>query len=301
MEPLVASIPRQGRYRLANQILDLAREARFEPGHHLREQQLGDIIGVSRTPVRSALVLLAERGIVEARKNQGFFLKALPEELRRVEVEVPATADQDLYSRIVEQRLSGALPETFTQSDIARRFDVDRILLQRTLAHLVNDGLLARNSGRGWTFLPTLDTQVALRNSYDFRKTIEPAGLLLSTFRHDPAALERSRLQHLYLEAHPDITAVNPRQLFETDAQFHEMIAEFSGNIFFLQAIQQQNRLRRLLEFGGYNNRRRVRDWCREHVGIIDTISSGQLGRAAELMAEHLQMALTAAPQYQSN
>jgi DNA-binding GntR family transcriptional regulator len=301
MGPLVASIPRQGRYRLANQILDLAREARFEPGHHMREQQLGDMIGVSRTPVRSALVLLAERGIVEARKNQGFFLKALPEELRRVEVEVPATADQDLYSRIVEERLSGALPETFTQSDIARRFDVDRILLQRTLAHLVNDGLLARNSGRGWTFLPTLGTQVALRNSYDFRKTIEPAGLLLSTFRHDPAALERSRLQHLYLEAHPDITAVNPRQLFETDAQFHEMIAEFSGNIFFLQAIQQQNRLRRLLEFGGYSNRRRVRDWCREHVGIIDTISSGQLERAAELMAEHLQMALTAAPQYQSN
>ncbi|WP_349010696.1 GntR family transcriptional regulator [Rhizobium sp. RCAM05973] len=69
----MASAPRQGRYRLANQILDLARNARFEPGHHLREQQLGDLIGVSRTPVRSALLLLAERGIVEARRNQGFF------------------------------------------------------------------------------------------------------------------------------------------------------------------------------------------------------------------------------------
>jgi DNA-binding GntR family transcriptional regulator len=172
--------------------------------------------------------------------------------------------------------------------------------LQRTLTHLVNDGLLARNSGRGWTFLPTLDTQVALRNSYDFRKTIEPAGLLLRTFRHDPASLERSRMQHLYLEAHPDITSVNPRQLFETDAQFHEMIAEFSGNIFFLQSIQQQNRLRRLLEFGGYTNRRRVKDWCREHVGILDAIGSGQLERAAELMSEHLRMALSAAPQYRA-
>jgi DNA-binding GntR family transcriptional regulator len=298
MESLMASNPRQGRYRLANQILDLARDARFEPGHHLREQQLGDLIGVSRTPVRSALLLLAERGIVEARKNQGFFLKVLPEELLRVEVEVPTTADQDLYSRIVEDRLSGALPETFTQSEIARRFDVDRILLQKTLTHLVNDGLLARNNGRGWTFLPTLDTQVALRNSYDFRATIEPAGLLLSTFRHDPAALERSRLQHLYLEAHPDITLVNPRQLFDTDAQFHEMIAEFSGNIFFLQSVQQQNRLRRLLEFGGYTNRRRVKDWCREHVAILDAIASGQHERAAQLMTLHLQAALSFAPQY---
>ncbi len=294
----VTSIPRQGRYRLANQILDLARDARFEPGHHMREQRLGDMIGVSRTPVRSALLLLAERGIVEARKNQGFFLKALPEELQRIEVEIPTTADQDLYSRIVEERLSGALAETFTQSDIARRFDVDRILLQKTLTNLVNDGLLARNSGRGWTFLPTLDTQVALRNSYDFRKTIEPSGFLLSSFRHDPAALERSRLQHLYLEAHPDIGSVDPRQLFETDANFHEMIAEFSGNIFFLQAIQQQNRLRRLLEFGGYTNRRRVKDWCREHVAIIEAVGLGELERAAELMAAHLKTALSAAPQY---
>jgi DNA-binding GntR family transcriptional regulator len=139
---------------------------------------------------------------------------------------------------------------------------------------------------------------VALRNSYDFRATIEPAGLLLNTFRHDPAALERSRLQHLYLAAHPDITSVNPRQLFDTDAQFHEMIAEFSGNIFFLQSIQQQNRLRRLLEFGGYTNRRRVKDWCREHVAILDAIASGQRERAAQLMTQHLQAALSFAPQY---
>ncbi|MBZ9603585.1 GntR family transcriptional regulator [Phyllobacterium chamaecytisi] len=296
----MANNARQSRYRLANQILDVAREARFEPGHHLREQQLGDLLGVSRTPIRSALTLLAERGAVEAIKNQGFFLKAPPEELHRLEVEIPSTADQDLYTRIVEDRLSGQLNETITQTEISRRYGVDRILLQRTIAHLVNDGLIARNSGRGWIFLPTLDTQVALRNSYDFRKTIEPAGILLKTFRFDAAALERSRLQHLYLEAHPDITTVDPRQLFETDAQFHEMVAEFSGNIFFLQAIQQQNRLRRLLEFGGYTNRRRVRDWCHEHVTILDAISVGDQQKAALLMTSHLTTALTAAPRYQT-
>ncbi|MGV1760957.1 hypothetical protein [Rhizobium sp. A41-96] len=34
-------------------------------------------MGVSRTPVRAAL-LLVEHGVVEARRNQGFFLKAPP-------------------------------------------------------------------------------------------------------------------------------------------------------------------------------------------------------------------------------
>jgi DNA-binding GntR family transcriptional regulator len=86
--------------------------------------------------------------------------------------------------------------------------------------------------------------------------------------------------------------------LFDTDAQFHEMIAEFSGNVFFLQSIQQQNRLRRLLEFGGYTNRRRVKDWCREHVAILDAIASGQRERGAQLMTQHLQAALSFAPQY---
>ncbi|MEO9337524.1 GntR family transcriptional regulator [Mesorhizobium sp. SB112] len=294
----MVSSPRQNRYRLANQILEIARDARFEPGHRLREQQLGDMLGVSRTPVRAALSLLEERGIVEAKKNHGFLLLARPEELHRLEVEVPATADQDLYTRIVEDRLSGRLAETFTQTQILQRYDVDRTLLLRTLTHLVSDGLLARSSGRGWTFQPTLDTQMALRNSYNFRRTIEPAGIMLETFRSDATALERSRMHHLYLEAHPDIKSLDPRQLFETDAQFHEMIAEFSGNVFFQQAIQQQNRLRRLLEFGGYTNRRRVRDWCHEHVMIIDAIASGDRSKAAALMNEHLDAALASAPKY---
>ena len=73
------------------------------------------------------------------------------------------------------------------------------------------------------------------------------------------------RLQHLYLASHPEIATINSMQLFETDAAFHEMCAESSGNAFFVQAIQSQNRLRRLLEFGSYFNSRRVQEWCREH------------------------------------
>lgn len=273
----MANSPSQSRYRIANQILDLIRDARFEPGHHLREQQLGDLLKVSRTPVRAALTLLAERGIVETRKNQGFFLAKPFDALQRIEIEVPATVDQELYQRLVRDRLAGVIPNSLTQSAIARRYDVDRVALLRTLSRLAEDGLVARNKGHGWTFLPTLDTMIALRSSYDFRLTLEPTGLLLHTFKPDAAMLERSRLQHLYLVSHPDIAAVDAMQLFDTDATFHEMLAEFTGNIFFLQAIQQQNRLRRLLEFSGYGNRRRVRDWCQEHIAIIDAVVAGNL------------------------
>jgi len=102
----MARSTQQTRFRLANQILDVIRDARMEPGHHLREQPLADLIGVSRTPIRSALDLLAERGIVETRKNQGFFLSKAFDTLHRIEIEVPSTVDEELYSRLVRDRLA---------------------------------------------------------------------------------------------------------------------------------------------------------------------------------------------------
>jgi DNA-binding GntR family transcriptional regulator len=297
----MAPSSRQSSFHLANQLLDVIRDARLEPGHHLREQQLADLVGVSRTPIRSALNLLAKRGIVETRRNHGYFLRKPFDSLHRIEIEVPSSADEKLYQRLVRDRLDNVVPNSMTQSEIARRYNVDRIALTRTLSRLAEDGLIAKNKGHGWTFLPTFDSLVSLKGSYEFRLTLEPACFLLPTFKPDLAAIERVRLQHLYLIAHPDITTVSSAQLFETDAAFHEMCAEFCGNAFFIQAIQHQNRLRRLLEFGSYANSRRVQDWCREHVAIIEAITMGDLSQASAKMRMHLEQAFAATRGSQKN
>ncbi|WP_065832362.1 GntR family transcriptional regulator [Pseudomonas syringae] len=291
----MASLPGQNSRRLANQILDFVRKAKFEPGHHLREQQIADLLGVSRTPIRNALKLLVEQDIVEARRNQGFFLLKAFDALQRVELSVSSSLEESLYERLVNDRLSGEIANSLTQTEIARRYEVDRVTLMKTLTRLAEDGLLIRNKGHGWSFLPTLDNDEALRSGYRFRMMVEPANFLQPQFRPNAAALERSRLQHLYLAGHADSAAVSNAQLFETDAQFHEMFAEFGGNTFVIQAIQQQNRLRKLLEFAGYANRRRVRDWCTEHLAIIDAVADGRYAEASELMRNHLTHADDAA------
>ena len=290
----MASSPGQNSRRLANQILDFVRKARFEPGHHLREQQLADLLGVSRTPTRNALNLLVDEGIVEARRNQGFFLVKAFDALQRVQLDVMSSVVDSLYERLVNDRLSGSIANSLTQTEIARRYDVDRVTLMKTLTRMAEDGLLTRNKGHGWSFLPTLD-DAALRSGYQFRLMVEPANFLQPQFTPNAAALERSRLQHLYLASHSNSAAVSNAQLFETDAQFHEMFAEFGGNTFVIQAIQQQNRLRKLLEFAGYANRRRVRDWCTEHLAIIDAVAAGNYAQASELMRAHLSHADSAA------
>lgn len=277
--------------RIARQILDLISEARFDPGHHLREQHLADALGVSRTPVRAGLKELTRMGAVEARPNQGFFLLKRSNELDQLEIEQSKSNDQKLYEQLVHDRIAGILPESFTQTEISQRYDVDRGVLTRTLAKLSEDGLIARNAGHGWRFLQTLNSDIALRNSYGFRLMIEPMALLTPNLHVDRQMLKRLRARHLRLITHPDITQVPAKEIFETDAAFHELLAEASGNLFVLQAIQQQNRLRRLLEFGSYHNKRRVKEWCEEHVAIIDALRENKQEQAAELMRKHLQYA----------
>lgn len=59
---------------------DLIRQAivdgRVAPGHRLKEEELAQQLGISRTPVREALLVLQAEGLVEATPNRGATVKA---------------------------------------------------------------------------------------------------------------------------------------------------------------------------------------------------------------------------------
>lgn len=285
---------RKGAEHLAKQVIEMIRDARLEVGHHLREQHIADALGVSRSPIRSALSLLETLGAVEARKNQGFFLKLSADELGRLPLAVPPANDEALYDQIVKERLAGLLPDSMTQTEIGKRYSVDRVTMTKALSRLAEDGLLVRNRGHGWTFQPSLEMASSVKGSYDFRSALEPAGLLLSTFKIDRAALEKCRREHFYMLGHPDLGTVPYNQLFDVDANFHEMLAKFSGNPFFLQSVQQQNRLRRLLEFSVNSNKRRIREWLGEHLAVLDAVEKGDNEKAAQLLRSHVSHACRA-------
>jgi DNA-binding GntR family transcriptional regulator len=58
---------------------------RHPPGAHLREEQLAEAIGVSRTPVREALRRLAAEGLINFVPNQGAFVNSwTAEDLRKI-------------------------------------------------------------------------------------------------------------------------------------------------------------------------------------------------------------------------
>lgn len=93
-------------------------------------------------------------------------------------------------------------------------------MLTRTLVKLSEDGLIARNAGHGWRFLQTLNSDVALRNSYGFRLMIEPTALLTPGLHVDRQMLKRLRARHLRLITHPDITQVPAKRFSKPTLSF---------------------------------------------------------------------------------
>ena len=57
--------------RLAERLRELITEGELAPGTRLNERALGDRLGVSRTPMREALRLLAAEGLVQLTPNRG--------------------------------------------------------------------------------------------------------------------------------------------------------------------------------------------------------------------------------------
>lgn len=68
---------------LRDQVVEQVRtaiiEGRLKPGDHVAEVKLTEQLGVSRTPVREALLLLEREGLVVAEPNRGCFVRAFSE------------------------------------------------------------------------------------------------------------------------------------------------------------------------------------------------------------------------------
>ena len=65
------------RIRVANAIRDAIIEGDFKPGDKIPEKELAEGLGVSRTPVREAIHLLEQQGLVEVRPKYGTFIATL--------------------------------------------------------------------------------------------------------------------------------------------------------------------------------------------------------------------------------
>lgn len=283
---------------IARRVLEMIRSGYVKAGDHLTEEGLAKTYGVSRTPVRQALRLLQEQGVVELRANAGIFVSDAAEGPQAsdvsVAIEAPDEGEDGLYKRILADRASHQLPHSLSESALVGRYGAQRGALRRALLRLTREGLIERRRGHGWTFTPALDTAEAMAESYRYRMILECAGLREPLFAPDPEELLRARQEQMaFIERNrPQDRASMPGEFYRMNASFHEMLARFSHNRFIEQAVRQQNQLRRLEEFASFVNRPvNPIDSCREHIDIIDALLAGDIDWAASLLHRHLSVA----------
>ncbi len=283
---------------LARRILELLRRDQAAVGDRLRESQLASRMGVSRSPVRNALALLADLGVVVHQPHHGYRLLADITEPTLEMINLPPTPEERLYRIIASERFANLIPEQVSVSDMVRRYDSDRATINRVLARMTEEGLVERAPGRGWIFGPALNDAGAYAESYRFRVVLEPAALLEQNFRVDEPRFREIRARHAELIA-GGVRSEPINAIFETDAAFHETLADCSHNRFIAQAIRQQTRLRRLSEYENYSDRGRLEQSCHEHLAILDAVEVGNRTRAAELMRRHILVSEDIRPDFE--
>jgi DNA-binding GntR family transcriptional regulator len=127
------------------QLRELIVRGRFEPGAHLKEEELAARFAVSRSPIRDALRRLAGEGLVRVERDRGTYVKAFgPEEIDEI------------------FQLRAAL-EGYGASRAVRGIDATALARLETLAGDMER--LERSRGT-----PDLDRFTALNN--DFHRTI---------------------------------------------------------------------------------------------------------------------------------
>lgn len=286
---------------LARRIIGLVRERDCPAGYQLKEQWLAGELGLSRSPVRAALRLLDQFGIVRTAPNQGCFLARPAEELDDDNWGLPPTGEERLHGALTRDRFANRLNKQINVTELVRRYGASRSLVERVLARLTDEGLVEREAGRGWRFPPTVDNPRVYEESYRFRLTIEPMAILDPGFCPDRNRLGALKRQHE--ELIDDLARALPsRRLVEVDADFHESIGAWSNNRFILQAIQQQTRLRRLMEFQFIMvEPERMAQSCREHLMILDALEKGDREKAADFMREHIKISRNVLPEFAQN
>jgi DNA-binding GntR family transcriptional regulator len=276
---------------LMPRLLDWLRQAAPAPGTRLTEQALARALQVSRTPIRALLEALARDGIAERRESGGFVLRALPE----AAPPQPFDLVEAFSLRIARDRVADLLPAEASEADLMRRYGLTRPLLLRVLNSLAEVALAERKPGHGWTFSQALTDPRARQESYEFRLLIEPAALLATAFALPAGWIEAMRRRHDAVLRTP-WTETGAIALFEMNAAFHEGLVAASGNRFFLQALQQQTRLRRFANYDWSWGHARVVASCTEHLEILDQLDRGEREIAAALMRRHLERAATLPP-----
>lgn len=280
---------------LAQKILALATERDMKAGDRLTEQTFASLCNVSRTPIRKALLVLAEQGVAATDSDGGFRLAVDAALSAGMEPEPNADEADGLHAAILRDLGAGRIDGSQTIASLQRRYGAARQSVQNALARLSEDGMAERGAGQQWLLKQFAVSSDAAFASYEFRLVTEPLALTMPGFRRDATAILSLRQSMLALRRMTE--EAFSRRLFErTDFDFHMLIAKGCGNPFLSEALVGHHRRRRVAPMGHVSTWRLMQSNM-EHLQMVEQIERGQMQLAADMMRVHIQQSQSQRPQ----
>lgn len=223
-------------------------QGRVPQGIVLTEGPLAELLGSSRAPVRQALQLLAEDGLISRFEGRGFVVGPAGTPARRVDIAAslehlteaqdrPMFAWQALYEdveRIVVYRsFFGRF--RINEIELARHYGVGRTVARDVLLKLESLGIIAKDESFRWAVVP-LDAQ-RIADLYEVREHIEPLALA-----HAMGALSDDHIDRMLarlsqaLEAYPNVSAAD---MYDLELDLHVRSIEPCPNKELLSVLQR--------------------------------------------------------------
>lgn len=286
--------PNRRHVELAQKILNLASERGMVSGERLVEQSVATLCNVSRTPVRKALHVLAEQGLVTPDAEGGYRLAIDPAMVPALDLEPSAQAEDEVHAAILRDLAAGRIEETQTVAALQRRYGEGRQAVQNALLRLSEEGLAERGAGQQWTLKQFAISSDAAAASYEFRLVTEPLALTMPNFRRDATAILSLRQSMLALRR-MDEDGFNRKLFDRTDFDFHLLVAKSCGNPFMAEALVNHHRRRRAAPSGHVSTWRLMQSNM-EHLQMLEHIERGQMNLAADLMRVHIQLSQSQRP-----
>jgi DNA-binding GntR family transcriptional regulator len=197
----------------------------------------------------------------------------------------PLPLRESVYEALTEMIIDGSLRrgQHLVEDELARMLDVSRQPVREALQRLHNEGWVDLRPGFGAT------VHVPAENEVDqllaARAALESESARLAARHSSPEPI--AKLRELCRNGEEFIAAGDIDEAVRTNAEFHRLVSEMSGNKFLIGFAAQVDRRVRWY-YTPIAQTRGQAAW-REHARLIKAIADGDEDRAAKIMREHTE------------
>jgi GntR family transcriptional regulator, vanillate catabolism transcriptional regulator len=199
--------------RLREMILN----GKLAPGQRVAEAPLADLLGVSRTPVRQALPLLAQEGLLVENATRGYMVRAFTAAEITDAIDVRGALEALAAQRVAENGVSKALAR-----DLHRCLeDGDAVLAKRRIEES-DEALYAEMNERFHGLILDAAGSAILKVALDRNSRVPFAGPQALAFDRTRLDQMYDRLHYAHRQHHAIVYALEAEQAGRVDALMRE-------------------------------------------------------------------------------